>query len=180
MAGTKKQVTVVGDLESHLMDLIAPVLAALPRPISDVGHDAPTDGSIGFIYSSVINLLMEQTYGELSFRDKRTGAITAMPNAKQRRDNSEEQFRKLQQKHSGNDDALVSDPDYERIVGWKHVNDARFTCYMRHIDAFTAVYTAVTGKPYEWVPRTPRAIEAKVISASEKKRRLEELKALAA
>jgi hypothetical protein len=180
MAGTKKNVTVVGDAESHLMDFIAPVLHALPRPTSDNGHDLPTDGSLKFIYGAILQLLMEQTYGQLTIRDKRTGAITSIPNAKARFENSEEQFRKLQQKHAGNDEALVSDVDYERITGWYKVNEARFTCYRRHIDTFSAVYRVVAGTDFSWVPRVPNQVETRVVSASEKKARLAEVKLMRA
>jgi hypothetical protein len=172
MAGTKKNVTVVGDAESHLMDFIAPVLDALPRPNSDNGHDLPTDGSLKFIYGAMLQLWMEQTYGQLTIRDKRTGAITSIPNAKTRFENSEEQFRKLQAKHSGNDEALVSDVDYDRITGWLRVNEARFICNRRHIDALTAVYVQVAGHPFTWVPRVPTQVETKVVSAAEKKAKL--------
>jgi hypothetical protein len=180
MAGTKKQVTVVGDVESHLMDFIAPLLGALPRPMQDNGHDYPVDGSLKFIYGTFLQTMYEQTYGQLTIRDKRTGAITSIPNAKQRLENSEEQFRKLQAKHQGNDEALVSDADYDRTSGWYKVNEARFVCYKRHIDALSAVYQNVSGQPFKWVPRVPTQVEAKVKSAADKKAALADLKLLRA
>jgi hypothetical protein len=96
-----------------------------------------------------------------------------MPNAKQRFDTSEEQFRKLVAKHSGNDEALVSDPDYDRIAGWFGVNEARFTCYRRLIDAFEAVYATVSGQPFTWAPRIPTKVAAAILSAEELKAKRE-------
>jgi hypothetical protein len=170
---SKKLENVAASIESNLMDILMPVLQALPKPASDNGHDLPTDGSLKFIIGSVLQLLHEQTYGQLSFRDKRTGAMVAIPNARQRFETSEEQFRKLVAKHSGNDEALVSDPDYDRIAGWFGVNEARFTAYRRLIDCFEAVYTTCAGTPFTWAPRVPTKVETAVLSAAELKAKRE-------
>jgi hypothetical protein len=178
MAGSKKTVNVIHTVESTLTDAFAPVLQAIANMNAghqDQGLAHATDGSLKFLVGTWLSSIYEQCYGDITIRDRRTNALTNIPNAKQRYETSQTLFEKLQAQHSGNDDALVSDPNYDRVVGWKHVNDARFDSYRGLIDSLSAVYKSVSGTDYVWVPRKATQMQDAVLTAEQKASRLKAL-----
>jgi len=183
MAGlrsSKKSENLLESAPRCIIDIIQPTLNALAKVGmtngTDNGQDTRVDSSIKFILGSTLRMLHDQVYGQIMFRD-RNGIPQSMKNAKARYDDSDQAFRKLVQKHSGDDEALVSDPEYHRITEWLSVNDARFTSYRQLIDVFSEVYTHVTGVAFEYTPRQQSTMTQAVLSAAEKATRLKNLEA---
>ena len=181
MRSSKKTANVLESAPDCIMDILQPLLSALAEVKAgpETGPEQAPDSGLRFVVGSILRTLHDQVYGQITFRD-RNGVPQSIQNAKQRFDGSDQAFRKLVQKHGGDDEALISDPEYSRIAGWLRVNEARFTAYKQLIDTFNTVYTACVGTSFEYTPRVQKPMEAAVLSAAEKAKRIAAAKELVA
>jgi hypothetical protein len=172
----------MGDLAQVLIvtmrELFTPAVEAVSATANqgittaeDVGHKAPVHNQLRWFLTTACQNIHDtlRAVGR-TFPDGR-------PNysLKDRRDYSQSSFIKLVSKYGDDQEAIVTDPTYDRITKWMEANYKSYDLFVMLEEVFQTLHLDVCGEPWKPYERKPNTAMAGAINEAAKKVALERL-----